>query len=129
MKKEILITLFAMLICASTIGQNVDVNKQNLCKKWNLEKYEIFWIDYDPEEIEKNDYINLKSDMTYESIDEGVYGTGTWDFITGRKDDYLVLKDEKEEIKLIIDDLEKDKLVLLIDDEELIDVEIHFKAN
>lgn len=124
--KRIFITCIVIILTVSVFAQKVPITKTNLCKKWKLEKYEIFFIDYDVEPNEKNDYINLKSNMTFESIDEGKYGTGTWLFINTKDERVLILKSEEGEIRLLIKELRKDRLVLIIDDDELIDLKIHF---
>jgi len=69
MKKILLTAVLLTLLYVSGFSQTL--NKKTLCKKWYLEKYEVMWVDYEPEEKEKNDYILLKSDMTYVGLDEG----------------------------------------------------------
>ncbi len=73
-KKTIRILLILFLI--SVTGFSQTLNKKTLCKKWYIEKYRVMWKNYQPETKEKNDYILLKNDMTYESIDEGVFNNG-----------------------------------------------------
>ncbi len=126
MKNRFISLLIVALFTFPTFGQKVPVTKSNLCKKWELEKYEILFIDYDIDPNEKNDYIHLKSNMTYESIDEGKYGTGTWSFINTKDECVLILKSKEGEVRLFIKELRKDHLVLVIDDTELIDLKIHF---
>lgn len=123
MIKQILITTVIALFSLDGFSQNL--NKQSLCKKWHLEKYEIMWIDYDPEENEKNDYIQLKTDMTYISVDEGVKTIGTWIFNDDKN--YFIMYNEKGEgIRFFVDKLRFEKLVVNIEIEELEDVDIHF---
>lgn len=126
MIQKIGFSLLALAFSCIAYGQKLEPNKTNLCKRWNLEKYEVFWIDYEPEAKEKNDYLLLKRDFTFESIDEGEYGVGTWDIKVNKEKQYLVLRNNEGEINMIIEELKKDKLVVVIDDEELIDLEIHF---
>lgn len=128
MIQKLTLLLVAITFSLTAFTQKLEPNKTNLCKRWDLEKYEVFWIDYKPEANEKNDYLLLKRDFTYESIDEGEYGIGTWDIKITSENQYLVLRNEEGEINMIIEELKKDKLVVVIDDEELIDLEIHFKA-
>jgi hypothetical protein len=126
MKRIFISVSIITIITVSVFGQKVPVTKTNLCKKWKLEKYEIFFIDYDIEPNEKNDYLYLKSNMTFESIDEGEFGTGTWSFINNKNERVLILNGKEGEIRLFIKELQKDRLILIIDDEELIDLKIHF---
>lgn len=126
MKKGILLLAFVAILSSLAYAQKVPVTKSNLSKMWKLEKYEVLWIDYDLEDNEKNDYMHLKPDMTFESVDEGEYGTGKWKLVTENKEQYLVLMGTQGELRLIIDELRTDRLVLVIDDEEFIDLEIHF---
>lgn len=120
--------LWIVLINILFVVQQSQVTITNLSKNWKLDKYEIFWIDYDPEENEKNDYLNLKPDFTYESIDEGEYGVGTWSLTAEGKDHFLNLKSEEGEIRMLVDELEVNHMVLIIDHEELFDLEIHFRT-
>ncbi len=125
MNKLILTTIVLTFFSLGGFSQNL--NKQTLCKKWHLEKYEIMWIDYAPEENEKNDYIQLKSDMTYISVDEGVKTTGRWTYNSEKG--YFTLYDEKGEgVRFLVDELETSKMVVNIDIEELEGVDIHFST-
>ncbi len=125
MNKLILITTAFTLFSLGGFSQNL--NKQTLCKKWHLEKYEVMWIDYALEENEKNDYIHLKSDMTYISIDEGVNTTGNWTYNSEKN--YFTMYDEKGGgVRFFVDELETDKMVVNIDVKELEGVDIHFST-
>ena len=125
MKKTILTLTILATFAIASFSQTL--NKNSLCKKWYLEKYEIFWIDYEPEANEKNDYILLKSDMTYISVDEGKKASGKWSFNSTKK--YFTLYNKKGKgLKFFVDDLETNKMVLVVDIEELKDVDIHYKT-
>lgn len=128
MKKKIIIALAIIGIPATSFCKNVEINMVNLSKKWMLEKYQAFWIDYDVEPNEINDFIHLKPTKRYNSVDQGKPGSGTWRIHHKNDEYYLILQEEKGELQLIIKELEKDKLVLVIDDEELIDLKICFVA-
>jgi hypothetical protein len=123
MKKIILTSVVLFLI--SITGFSQTLNKKTLCKKWYLEKYEVMWIDYEPEEKEKNDYILLKSDMTYQSVDEGKFSKGKWSF--NDKDKTITLFNNKgEEIDFEVKELNSNKLVVVMKLKEMEDVDIHF---
>ncbi len=125
MNKLILTTIVFTLFSLGGFSQNL--NKQALCKKWHLEKYEIMWIDYAPEENEKNDYIQLKSDMTYISVDVGVKTTGRWTY--NNEKSYFTMYDEKGEgVRFFVDELATNKMVVNIDVKELEGVDIHFST-
>lgn len=128
MKIKALTTILFVLISLVGLAQKVEINKVNLCKKWNLEKYEFFWIDYDPENNEKNDYIRFNTSNKYESVDEGKFGTGGWKLQKEDKETYIVMSSDEGELRLLVDELDKDKLVVVVDHEELFDLKIHFKA-
>jgi len=122
--KKIILT-FVALTFLTVNGFSQTLNKKTLCKKWYLEKYEIMCIDYEPEEKEKNDYILLKSDMTYVSVDEGVKSTGKWTYNDTKN--YFTMYDKKGEgLKIIVDELKSNKMVLNIDIKELDRVDIHY---
>lgn len=125
MKKIISSTILITYIGVSGFSQ--DLTEKTLCKKWDLEKYVVMWVDYEPEENEQNDYIMLKSDMTYTSIDEGILTSGKWTMHAD--ENYFLMYDEKGEgIKFIVSELEEEKMVLSIDLEELDGVDIHFTS-
>ncbi len=120
-----IVSAFLILTLFSVCGFSQTLNKETLCKKWYLEKYEVMWVDYEPEENEKNDYIHLKTDSTYISVDEGVESTGKWTY--NDVDDYFTIYDKKGEgLILIVDKLKADKMVLNIDIEEMDGVDIHY---
>jgi hypothetical protein len=123
MKQTILVVAVFMSIIFSATAQNL--SKSRLCKKWYLSHYEHFWIDYEPETNEANDYIQFKPDMTYESVDEGKKTTGRWSF--NAKEKYILMYDGKgNHIKLLVEDLDEKEFVFEIDDKELQGVEIHY---
>lgn len=115
----------------SAVTLNGDVTVQKLSKKWKLEKYKYLFFSEDPEEKEKNDYIHLKSNMTFSSITEGDYDEGTWEL--DAKNSCIILKSESEEgvLPFIVEELTSNKMVLYIydpSDDEAEDLKIHFKA-
>ena len=122
--KKIILTL-TILTAFVVAGFSQTLNKNMLCKKWYLEKYEIFWIDYEPEEKEKNDYIHLKSDMTYISIDEGEFSTGKWTYNAAKKH-FILFDDKGEGLKFIVDELKDSVMTVNVDIEEMDGVDIHF---
>lgn len=121
--KIILTSVLLLFICMSGFSQTL--NKETLCKKWYLEKYEVMWIDYEPDEKEKDDYILLKKDMTYESVDEGVNTVGKWTF-NNEENYFTMFNDKGDGIKIIIDKLSINRMVLNIDIKEMDGVDIHY---
>lgn len=123
MKKAAFLISGLMLLLSFAPPKNI--SKDALCKKWHLEKYEIFWVDYEPEEKERNDYIWLKEDLTYQSIDEGKLTKGKWSF-NPKKKTFTLLNQKGEGIDFKIEKLTANKLVVEMDDKEMEDVDIHF---
>jgi hypothetical protein len=122
--KKILLTP-VLLIFLHISGFSQTVNKETLCKKWYLEKYEVMWVDYEPDEKEKNDYLLLKSDMTYVSLDKGIETSGKWTF--NIEENYFTMFNEKGDgIKMIVDKLSINKMVFKIDIKEMDGVGIHY---
>lgn len=118
----------ALVSNASRLADPITI--QTLSKKWKLDKYSVYGFSESPENREKNDYIFLKSDLTFELLDEGEKEVGTWRLNKERKRIFLSKKDEDGELILIIDQLENDELILIIDnptDTDLKDVKIHYK--
>ena len=122
--KKILLTP-VLLIFLHISGFSQTVNKETLCKKWYLEKYEVMWVDYEPDEKEKNDYILLKTDMTYVSVDEGIKTSGKWTFNT-EKNYFTMFNNKRDGIKITIDKLSINKMVLNIDIKEMDGVDIQY---
>ncbi|MFT6335326.1 MAG: hypothetical protein ACI86M_001455 [Saprospiraceae bacterium] len=113
-----------------TSSQGSSITIQNLSKKWKLDKYKVSFFSEDPAQNEKDDYINLKSDLTFESISEGEFGVGSWRLNGKKKRIYLSKENEEGEIVFIIDKLRTKKLILIIDDPSDSDAQylkIHFK--
>lgn len=128
MKIRLIALTIALLLGITSFAQEIEINKTNLCKKWKLEKYEMFWIDYDLDPKEINDYILFKADNKFEGIDEGKQSRGDWELEEKDKKKYIVMSDGEGEIRLLVEELEKDHMVLIVDHEELFDLEIHFNA-
>tara|TARA_B100000809_G_C14721922_1_gene381730 strand:- start:133 stop:516 length:384 start_codon:yes stop_codon:yes gene_type:complete len=122
--KKILLTP-VLLIFLHISGFSQTVNRETLCKKWYLEKYEVMWVDYEPDEKEKNDYILLKTDMTYVSVDEGIKISGKWTFNT-EKNYFTMFNNKRDGIKITIDKLSINKMVLNIEIKEMDGVDIHY---
>jgi hypothetical protein len=123
MKKILLTSVLINFLYISGFSQTV--NKDTLSKKWYLEKYEVMWVDYEPDEKEKNDYILLKSDMTYVNLDKGIETSGKWTFNT--EENYFTMFNEKGDgIKMIVDKLSINKMVFKIDIKEMDGVGIHY---
>jgi hypothetical protein len=111
-------------------AEDSNITVQNLSKKWKLEVYKVYFFSEAPAENEKNDYIYLKSDLTFDSVSEGKFEAGRWRLDAKRKRIYLSKKNEVGEIVFIIEELEPKKLVLVIDDPSDSDAQylkIHFK--
>ncbi len=125
MKKIVILIGILILLMSFTSPQSI--SKSSLSKKWYLEKYEIFWVDYEPEEEEKNDYIWLKKDMTYQSMDKGKLSNGKWS-LNVKKKTFTLFNKKGEGIAFKIEKLTTKKLVVVMDVEEMKKVKIHFKA-
>jgi hypothetical protein len=123
MKKILLTSVLITFLHISGFSQTV--NKETLCKKWYLEKYQVLWVDYEPDEKEKNDYILLKTDMTYVSVDEGIKTSGKWTFNT-EKNYFTMFNNKRDGIKITVDKLSIYKMVLNIEIKEMDGVDIHY---
>lgn len=122
-----LTAFISFMLVFSTLTFSQDLNKNTLCKKWYLEKYEIIWFDYSPDDNEKNDYLELKEDMTYESIDEGEYSQGKWTYNNQGK--YFIIYDEKNQgIKFYVSELTSKSLIVRADIEDMEYVNIYFNT-
>lgn len=88
----------------------------NLSKKWKLDKYRYFIFSEKPAENERDDFIHLKSDMTFDSVSEGIREDGKWRLNASRKRIYLSKEGKAEEFVFIVESLSSDELILIIDD-------------
>jgi hypothetical protein len=123
MKKLLLTTVILPLFYMSGFSQTL--NKETLCKKWYLEKHEVIWVDYETEENEKTDYMLLKSGMTYERVDEGTKTSGKWIF-NSEKNYFTMYNNKGDDIKITIDELLINSMVLNIDIKEMDGLDIHY---
>jgi hypothetical protein len=124
MNKIIFISIFiATSFLTSLNAQNI--SKTSLCKTWYLHHYKYVWLDYDPEEKEKNDYIQFNKNMSYVSVDEGEKSTGKWELNAKAK--FILMYDEKgKNIKLKIKKVNNSEFVFTIDIKELKGIEIYY---
>ena len=119
------IVTLVVLMAFTIAGFSQSLNKNTLCKKWYLEKYVVFYIKYSPDEKEKNDYILLRTDMTYICVDEGERSVGKWNY--NDDENFFFLYDKSGEgLKFIVTTLKTNKMVLKVDIEEMKGVNIHF---
>ena len=109
------ITVLVVLISALITEKN-PITVENLSHKWKLVKYTYMVFSEDPSENEKEDYILLHKDMTFESISEGVFDRGIWKLAKEEKKIYLSSEKEEGALIFIIHSLDKDKLIVKIDD-------------
>lgn len=140
-KKIIILSLvlsFSFLLSTKILGhpksttQEVALTKENLSKKWFLDKYVILGQSSQPEANEKNDFILLNKNMTYQSISEGAKDVGSWSLNT--KTYRIILKSNTKNGALIfaVKLLTKNRLIMIIDDQEDEDtryIKIHFVTN
>ncbi|MFY0674036.1 MAG: hypothetical protein JXQ87_11550 [Bacteroidia bacterium] len=123
MMKRILVVSLVFLFSSFSFQNELDKNL--LCQKWHLKNYEAFWMDFEPEPNEMNDYLHLKPDFTYESVDEGIKEQGKWKM--SESENCFELFDEKgESLKFEVKELNIKHLEVVADVDELIDVSIHF---
>jgi len=116
-----------VLILITFTGYSQTVNKKSLCKKWHLAKYEHNWIDYAPEEKEKNDYILLKNNMTYESVSEGKKTRGKWKL--NENHNYFILYDIKGNgLKFTITELSASNMVFNLEIKDMEEIDIHYST-
>ena len=127
-----------ILINWGAMDQNKDAEKvidqsisiQNLSKKWKLDKYQYEEYTETPSDLEKNDFLHLKSDLTFSSITEGNVENGQWRLDVKEKRIFLFQKGVEGEMALIIHDLSVQQLVMSIDDptdEETRKLKIYYK--
>ena len=110
------------------IDQSISI--QNLSKKWKLDKYQYEEYTETPSDLEKNDFLHLKSDLTFSSITEGNVENGQWRLDVKEKRIFLFQKGVEGEMALIIHDLSVQQLVMSIDDptdEETRKLKIYYK--
>ena len=123
MKRRILILLLIGLIFNIANGQS----KKDFCEKWQLVGY-IYWgYTFSPEENERSDYIYFRENGTFESIDEGEFGKGTWKWNAKTKYLYLYDKTSKTPLKLKVLSVSKTQMIVLLkgkDDE----IKVKFKV-
>ena len=123
MKKIILTTILLSVFAIASFSQTL--NKNTLCKKWYLQKYKVMGIRYAPDDNEKNDYIHLKTNMTYSTIDDGEFSTGKWIYNASEKH-FILYNNKKEGLKFIVDELENDEMKVNVEIEEMDGVDIYF---
>ncbi|EAY28609.1 lipocalin-like domain-containing protein [Microscilla marina] len=126
MKYQRMILLAISLLattCYETKAQNI--HKKNLTKKWKLSTYKYGKTHYKPSKQEQRDYILLKDDLTYVSLDKGKAATGKWKLNTNGK--FIRLWNKKgESIRFFIQTLTLNRLVLKADLKDMREIDIHY---
>lgn len=103
---------------------------EKLSKKWKLDKYKYYFFSQAPAENEIGDYLHLKSNMTYDSVSEGLRDIGNWRLDADKEQIYLTSEGDEAALVFIVDKLKTKKLVLIIDDStgpDTKNLKIHFK--
>ncbi|SHJ10223.1 lipocalin family protein [Aquimarina spongiae] len=124
-----LIGLFLMSF-TNINAQKIKLNVSNLSKNWQLTKYSVGWFSEEPSDKEKNDYLKLKSDMTFTSVSEGIFEKGTWQLQKEHKRITLSKKGDKAVLVFSIKKIKTNELVVIIDNDSEPDAKylnIHFE--
>ena len=100
-----------MILFSATISAQ---SKEVFCKKWHLKGYIYLGITFSPEEKEKNDYINFKTDNTFTTIDEGIFSEGIWKWDKNNKTIYLNNSSSKESLPMKLIKLSRNQLTVLL---------------
>lgn len=131
------VTIVAILLIVSGFGissfeqapKNSTSSEKLLCKKWMLDKYQVFGSDYAPEKEEKGDYIHFFPDHTFKGLESGKIDQGTWRMNT--QNNTITLSAKKGQHLLEIKSLTEAQLIVVIDDADDSDakyLDIVFKA-
>ncbi len=119
--------LIGVLMLLMSFTSQDPISKSSLSKKWYLEKYKVFGINYKPDKEEEHDYIWLKKDMTYQSLDKGKPSNGKWSLNVEKKT-FTLFNEKGEGIDFKVEKLTSNKLIVVMDIEEMENLSIHFKA-
>jgi hypothetical protein len=77
--KRYIILLFAFISFSASAQITADQIKTGLAgKEWKITKYEVFGVADAPKPEQVNDVINLKSDMTFVIVENGIEYKGKW---------------------------------------------------
>lgn len=93
------------------------VSASDFCKKWKLLGYVYLGMTFAPEDNQKDDFLNLKCDNSFTSIDEGKPGTGYWEYKSKEKILWLYDEQFKSGIPFVVKFIKGKKLILIITDE------------
>lgn len=131
LKPLLLLLGCALLFMLPVQAANGTVQESQLLRKWQLDHYSYWFFTEAPEAKEENDYLHLKAEGLYSSVSEGAYEAGTWRFDAEKERIYLYRKGDPTPLVLAIESLDKDELVVHIEDSkdpEAAELSIHFKA-
>ena len=123
LKKTSLLIIFLVSSTHYIYAQNLE--KSDLFQTWYLDKYGDENDYYEVPKWEKEDYMILKDDMTFEIKTEGEIGKGTWMLNTNGT--YLEIKYDSGELeKIYIIYATSRTLVLMFDIDEYREMEAHY---
>jgi len=123
-QRMILLTL-SLWVMACYGAKAQAINKKNLTKKWKLSTYRYGNTDYKPSEKAQGDYIFLKDNLTYVSVDEGKMSAGKWRLNANGK--FMTFWNKKgESMRFFIRALKTNRLVLRADIKDMQEIDIHY---
>ena len=121
MKKLLVYPL--LLLTSALFAQKLD--EKQLYATWHLDKYSDDEAYYNPPAAEREDYLSLARDKTYQFRTEGEESQGTW--MLNTNGNYLELKStEGETIRIYIQFLTDKSLVITFDEDLSRAWEVHY---
>ncbi|MEM9328615.1 MAG: lipocalin family protein [Bacteroidota bacterium] len=104
--------LLSLTVLSSTLSAQ---SSDELIGKWEISAY-IYWgIPFDPEDDEKNDYIEFYDDGTFKSYEKSTVETGTWRWT--KRPSILALGQDGEYLDIEVVELNEDELIVLLEED------------
>ncbi|WP_062055514.1 hypothetical protein [Aquimarina longa] len=128
LSKSILYIVFLLLGFFQSINAQI-INKKDVVNHWKLNKYSINSKNYSPPKKDAGDYLLFTNDMSFTTVFEGVKEFGEWNLNPKKGIIYLhENKDDKNPLKLYIQKLTSNSLIIRLDIFMLRKIDFHYTA-
>ena len=127
--KVLFFTIF--LICNLLFLENLAYSQTDfltLAKTWQFEKSSIRGTVLNPTQIEKQDYLDLRSDFSFNRVDGGTCYQGTWKYDSENKKIKLVYNHIDKVDLFSIEEVGKGNLILKVEEDWKIEMTLYLKA-
>jgi hypothetical protein len=106
--------LLAWALALPAEASNPQELKKKLCRSWRYQKCRVLGVEYAPKPSERHDSFELRPDMTFRLVEEGVAREGVWELAPGSDTQVLLTFASGSQQALRIDALDAGRFVYTV---------------